>query len=1125
MSVEQGARPPIFGPADDPRASEGLRELLRTLAQRPSEEVPRALFAFPILLSEPGVELARVHSQRSGGALAALVDQIEYVRKLVEADDESWELGNGPFEALFMSVDVELSEEAAMAIASAPVMRSQLSLPYLRALCRMTGTLCAVGQLASAVTLQRLLLAATDEQPADEAGWALRSMVIETELRVVRTVATSSEDRRTITSGIEHAEYFLEQARQREDRPAQAMALHGIGQILIVPRFPSASGSRMEILRTLRLIRNIDNQLTDPVRQLSPGGERPSDAELIAAGVVYLKAAFALSEGVHRGLVAHSLGSLAAHPHREDGSGVEGIDGAYFARVVLEELKDESLRRLRLNACSILSNLGEPWPPSELTEVLAMVPSELLNGREAAEAAQMVVLAISLSRGDDQRTAALRLAVGSYERLQSSTDERLWLQVLRMMTVLLSSVDTDVQLIDDETAAARRARLLLDRAHETEASQAFNEAAEALIANLKPGEKTTVDELGDATALVRASAKQAPRGQVPSLLALDEGLALELPRAYRDSLLYSRASLQGDIAVARHHQGDITGAVADIIESAEFWSRLGALDAASEAVHILGRVAIVEPTIAELEAIVAALGAAGHRLEAQLGPRGQEVLTSTWTPIVQALMEAVIATRSEADIGLLKTAVSAGRHSAKRRSRAPGLEELAGFTDVLKSAQSFIAEVRLPSATHETLIDAEAEQLSLEVAACSTYVQRPPVSTDSHAAAQRDNLKRYFDWAFCSAELAAKAATSTGPDPDLACLGSTGALIEGFLTADRTAPAILVAVSTCDGQRAVIPLLTSGLESVLVDVAGQLDVIGALQTIAFQVRQVSQQHSGPREMTAEAAEILSANWLLGESADSILAMLAEQGKRRLYVVAPDAFAFAPFHLSGAAGHPLAERWQISYLPDASWLRSASPSSRRETLGALGLDFAELELPTLEDAVAETQDIAATFGGDALLNRQATVQEARDRLSECTMVHFATHGAFDPAAPSFQRLYVSDGGGGTAHLFACDLYDLDLRHIRVVTLGACETALGRVDAGGNQRGFVAALFQRGVRTVVAALWRVSSGCSRLFFTEFYHHLSAGSNCHDAFKAAQLSARASYRSYRQWGAFVLIGGVGD
>jgi hypothetical protein len=951
----------------------------------------------------------------------------------------------------------------------------------------------------------------------------LRSEAIRTDLDVLRTAASSSENRRSIALGIERAERFLEQARRRGDRPAQAMALHGIGQVLIEPRFPLASGSRMGILRMLRLARNLNEQLTDPVRQLSADDDPGSDAELTAKGIDCLREAFALAEGERRGLIAHSLGSLAVHPHREEDSGIDAIDGAYFARVVLEEITDESLRRLRLNACAVLSNLDKPWPATELEAALAITAPRLLGAMEPAEVAQVIVLALSLSRTEPQRAAALRLAVGCYGRLRESTDDELWLWVLRMMIAPLAVAGPEVRLRGDESPADRRARELLGRALDTAGSRAFAEAAETVFAKLKPGEKTDEDELKDATLLARASVRQAPRGHDPSLLALDEALTLELPRAYRDSLLYSRASLQGDMAVARHYQGDIEGAVADIIESAECWSSLGAFDAAGEAVQMFGRIAMVEPTTGDLKAIVAALGPAGLRLEALLGHGGQEVMTSTWDPIVRALMGIAIETHSDPDVEILHAVLSAGRHSTRRRSRAPVAP--VDFAEALQAAQGFIDRVRSPAAVPEALIDAATEQASLEVAACSRYVQRPPVSKAFDPATESDNLKRYFDWGFCAAELAAKAAEPTEPDPDLACLGSTGVLIEGFLTAHRSTPTILAAVSTEAGLQAVMPVITNGLEGMIVEIAGQLDVIGPLQTIAMQARWAAQQHSGPREVTAEAAGILASNWLLGDTADSTLAMLAEQGKRRLYVVAPDAFAFAPLHLSGAAGHPLAERWQISYLPDASWLRPLAPSGREEKLGALGLDFVGLDLPTLEDAPAEAEEIALVFGGKALLNREATVQAAREALTDCTIVHFATHGAFDPAAPSFQRLYLSDGNEGAVHLFASDLYDLDLRHVRLVTLGACETALGRVDVGGNQRGFVGALFQRGVKTVVAALWRVDSGCSRLFFTEFYRQLAAGSDCRVAFSAAQARARASYRSYRQWGAFVLIGGVGD
>jgi len=1123
MVGEQIGRVPIFGPVENPVASKALRDLLVELARRPSQEVPQTLFAFPILLSEPGVGLARACS-RENAALATLLDQIERVRRVVSEDDERWELGNGPFESLYASVDVELSVEAAMTLASEPAMRSQISLPYIQALCRMARSLCAMGQPAAALKLQCLILAATDQEPADEEGWALRSETIRTDLDVLRTAAASSEDHGLIAAGLERAESFLEQARQRDDRPAQAMALHGIGQVLIEPRFPLAAGSRMGILRMLRLVRNLNEQLADPARHLSADDDPRSDAELTAKGIECLKEAFALAEGERRGLIAHSLGGLAVHPHREEGSGLDEIDGAYFARVVLEEITDESLRRLRLNACAVLSNLDEPWPATELEAVLAMTAPALFGAMEAAEVAQVIVLAFSLSRGAEaQQAAVLRLALGCYDRLRESTDAELWLWVLKMMIASLVAVDSEVRLTDDESPADRRARELLSRALDTEGSRAFAEAAETVFAKLKPGEKTDEDELKDAAQLAHASVRQAPRGHDPSLLALDEALTLELPRAYRDSLLYSRASLQSDMAVARHYQGDIKGAVADIIESAECWSGLGAFDAAGEAVQIFGRLAMVEPTTGNLKAIVAALGPAGLPLEALLGYGGQEIMTSAWAPIVKALIEILVETRSDPDVEILHTVVSAGRHSTRRRSRAPMVP--IDFAETLRAAQGFVDRVRSPAAVPEALIDAATEQASLEVAACSRYVHRPPVSTAVDPATECDNLKRYFDWEFCSAELTGKAAAPTEPDPDLACLGSTGVLIEGFLTNHRSTPTILAAVSTDAGLQAVMPIITDGLEGMIVEVAGQLDVIGPLQTVAMQARWAAQQHSGPREVTAEAAGILAGNWLLGDTADSTLAMLVEQGKQRLYVVAPDAFAFAPLHLSGAVGHPLAERWQISYLPDASWLRPPAPNGREEKLSALGLDFAGLDLPALEDAPAEAEEIAGTFGGDALLNREATVQAAREALSDCTIVHFATHGAFDPAAPSFQRLYLSDGNEGAVHLFASDLYDLDLRHVRLVTLGACETALGRVDVGGNQRGFVSALFQRGVKTVVAALWRVDSRCSRLFFTELYRQLAAGCDCHAAFSVAQACARASYRSYRQWGAFVLIGGVGD
>ena len=57
------------------------------------------------------------------------------------------------------------------------------------------------------------------------------------------------------------------------------------------------------------------------------------------------------------------------------------------------------------------------------------------------------------------------------------------------------------------------------------------------------------------------------------------------------------------------------------------------------------------------------------------------------------------------------------------------------------------------------------------------------------------------------------------------------------------------------------------------------------------------------------------------------------------------------------------------------------------------------------------------------------------------------------------------------LLAYKLLKADLRYVELLTLSACETALGGFDRLDNQAGLVAALFSAGVRAIVACLWEV------------------------------------------------------
>ncbi|MBK7164207.1 MAG: CHAT domain-containing protein [Candidatus Microthrix sp.] len=112
------------------------------------------------------------------------------------------------------------------------------------------------------------------------------------------------------------------------------------------------------------------------------------------------------------------------------------------------------------------------------------------------------------------------------------------------------------------------------------------------------------------------------------------------------------------------------------------------------------------------------------------------------------------------------------------------------------------------------------------------------------------------------------------------------------------------------------------------------------------------------------------------------------------------------------------------------------------------------------------------------------------------------------APASQSIVLSDGEGGLVRLFAYEVLSLDLRGLEVVSLGACETGLGRVDLFGNLRGITSSLLARGVRCVIAALWPVSDAAAELFFGTFYRELAAGTDAL-GLPAAQLDSLSFQR----------------
>ena len=110
------------------------------------------------------------------------------------------------------------------------------------------------------------------------------------------------------------------------------------------------------------------------------------------------------------------------------------------------------------------------------------------------------------------------------------------------------------------------------------------------------------------------------------------------------------------------------------------------------------------------------------------------------------------------------------------------------------------------------------------------------------------------------------------------------------------------------------------------------------------------------------------------------------------------------------------------------------------------------------------------------------------------------------------------------LTAREVSRLDLTSISLVTLSACETALGKVTGEGVfglQRGFKKA----GANSILMSLWKVDDEATCLLMTEFYKNwIGEGKSKHDALELAKQTVRShkekGWNDPKYWAAFILL-----
>ncbi|HWP37630.1 MAG TPA: CHAT domain-containing tetratricopeptide repeat protein [Gemmatimonadales bacterium] len=232
--------------------------------------------------------------------------------------------------------------------------------------------------------------------------------------------------------------------------------------------------------------------------------------------------------------------------------------------------------------------------------------------------------------------------------------------------------------------------------------------------------------------------------------------------------------------------------------------------------------------------------------------------------------------------------------------------------------------------------------------------------------------------------------------------------------------------------------------------------------------------------------------------------------------------------------PLGATHLVTYAPSASVglaLARAAPRSGDRGVLAVGNPAApnravtalrDARLGPLPFAAEEARDIHELFraqGSDLLVGRLATLENwyAREP-GRFRYLHFAAHAIVDDRMPDRTRVVLANG-------------DLTLPMIRqtnvsadLVTLSACETALGRQVRGEGVIGLPHAFLSAGARGVVVTLWRVQDRGAAEFMREFYAEVAAGTGPAQALRTVRrrwILEGNSRSDPAAWAAFVLVG----
>ncbi len=240
---------------------------------------------------------------------------------------------------------------------------------------------------------------------------------------------------------------------------------------------------------------------------------------------------------------------------------------------------------------------------------------------------------------------------------------------------------------------------------------------------------------------------------------------------------------------------------------------------------------------------------------------------------------------------------------------------------------------------------------------------------------------------------------------------------------------------------------------------------------------------------------------------------------------------------------LIETTNVRYSPAASLLDPALKRDHHPTKSLLAFGNPDFNTPEnlsaqtnrathfqpLPHAEAEVKAIGSLlpFNEKKIYNGiDASETTFKKQAPQYRVLHLASHFEINDFDPLYSRVVLSqsDKTGEDGFLYTYEIFGLHL-NADLVTLSACNTALGKMSKGEGLIGISRAFLYSGVPGMILSLWSVDDEATNLIMENFYGYLQNGLRKDKALRQAKLDyLKTSDDAHKDpffWAPFILIG----